>query len=228
MKKIVVFTGAGVSAESGLSTFRDSGGLWENHDIYEVATPEAWNSNPDLVQDFYNHRRKQVLTAKPNAAHLALASLEEKYSVTVITQNVDDLHEKSGSTNVVHLHGEIGKAQSSVDPNLVYDIDGWELTPEDLCEKGSRLRPHIVWFGEAVPKMEEATHITEEADIFIVVGTSLNVYPAASLIDVAHTDIPKYFIDPKEVNVAGIANLTIYKEKASTGVPILAEKLLRE
>ncbi|MBL4736039.1 MAG: NAD-dependent deacylase [Flavobacteriales bacterium] len=226
MKKIVVFTGAGVSAESGLGTFRDSGGLWEKHNVYEVATPEAWEANRDLVQEFYNTRRKQVLEAKPNAAHHALAKLEDQYSVTVITQNVDDLHERAGSSDVIHLHGEIIKSQSSVDPSLVYDMKGWELKEGDKCEKGSQLRPHVVWFGEPVPMMEQATLITEQADILIVVGTSLNVYPAASLIDIAGPGIPKYVVDPKEVDVAGIENVTVYQEKASTGVAILADELL--
>lgn len=226
MKKIVVFTGAGTSAESGLGTFRDSGGLWEKYDIYEIATPEAWRTNPNLVQEFYNERRKQVLAAKPNAAHIAVVKLEEQYDVTVITQNVDDLHERAGSSNVVHLHGEIIKSQSSVDPSLVYDIEGWELKDGDKCEKGSQLRPHVVWFGEPVPMMEQAGLIAEKADIFLVVGTSLNVYPAAGLIDIVGPTVPKYVIDPKEVSVSGIDNVTVYKEKASTGVPMLAEKLL--
>jgi NAD-dependent deacetylase len=226
MKKIVVFTGAGTSAESGLGTFRDSGGLWEKYDVYEIATPEAWRTNPNLVQEFYNERRKQVLAAKPNAAHIAVAKLEEQYDVTVITQNVDDLHERAGSSNVVHLHGEIIKSQSSLDPSLVYDIEGWELKDGDKCEKGSQLRPHVVWFGEPVPMMEQASLIVEMADIFLVVGTSLNVYPAAGLIDVVDPAVPKYVIDPKEVSVSGIDNVTVYKEKASIGVPMLAEKLL--
>jgi len=226
MKKLVVFTGAGTSAESGLGTFRDSGGLWEKYDVYQVATPEAWRTNPALVQEFYNERRKQVMAAKPNAAHLSIAKLEQQYDVTVITQNVDDLHERAGSSKVVHLHGEITKSQSSVDPSLVYDINGWELKDGDKCEKGSQLRPHVVWFGEPVPEMEQAGIITEKADIFLVVGTSLNVYPAAGLIDIVGPDVPKYLIDPKEVSVSGVENVTVYKEKASTGVPMLAEKLL--
>ena len=165
------------------------------------------------------------MEAEPNAAHLALASLEKKYDVVTITQNVDDLHERAGSKNVVHLHGEIRKSRSSVDPGLIYDIEGWELKTGDLCEKQSQLRPHIVWFGEAVPMMDVAASITEQADILIVVGSSLSVYPAASLIDFAKTDIPKYLIDPKEVSVDGIKNLTCIKEKASIGIPILAKKL---
>ena len=219
-------SGAGISAESGLSTFRDSGGLWEEYNVYEVATPEAWEKDQKLVLDFYNQRRKQVLEAEPNAAHYALASLEEKFNVTIITQNVDDLHERAGSTNIIHLHGEITKAQSSVDPSLVYDIDDWELESGKKCEKGSQLRPYIVWFGEAVPKMTDASIITESADVLIVIGTSLNVYPAAGLIDIAEKEIQKYLIDPNEMNVSGVDNLTIIKEKASTGVPKLAEKLL--
>ncbi len=226
MENIVVLTGAGISAESGLSTFRDSGGLWEQYNVYEVATPEAWEKDQNLVLDFYNQRRKQVLEAEPNAAHYALASLEEKFNVTIITQNVDNLHERAGSTNIIHLHGEITKSQSSVDASLVYDIDDWELKSGNTCEKGSQLRPHIVWFGEAVPKMTDATVITESADKLIVIGTSLNVYPAAGLIDVAGKEIDKYLIDPGEMSVGGVDNLTIIKEKASTGVPKLAEKLL--
>ncbi|HHZ64737.1 MAG TPA: NAD-dependent deacylase [Flavobacteriales bacterium] len=226
MENIVVLTGAGISAESGLSTFRDSGGLWEEYNVYEVATPEAWEKDQKLVLDFYNQRRKQVLEAEPNAAHYALASLEEKFNVTIITQNVDDLHERAGSTNIIHLHGEITKAQSSVDPSLVYDIEDWELKSGKKCEKGSQLRPYIVWFGEAVPKMTDASIITESAAKLIIIGTSLNVYPAAGLIDIAGKQIDKYLIDPNEMNVGGVKNLTIIKEKASTGVPKLAEELL--
>ncbi|MBL4752289.1 MAG: NAD-dependent deacylase [Flavobacteriales bacterium] len=226
MQKIVVFTGAGTSAESGLGTFRDSGGLWEQYDVYKIATPEAWKENRELVQKFYNDRRKQVLEAVPNAAHFAVAELEKNFDVTVITQNVDDLHERAGSSNVIHLHGEIRKSQSSIDPSLVYDIDGWELKAGDKCEKGSQLRPHVVWFGEPVPMMEPACLVAESADIFLVIGTSLNVYPAAGLIDVVDQDVPKYVIDPQEVDVTGIKNVTVFKEKASTGVPTLAKQLL--
>ncbi|PCH96643.1 MAG: NAD-dependent protein deacylase [Bacteroidetes bacterium] len=226
MENIVVLTGAGISAESGLSTFRDSGGLWEQYNVYEVATPEAWDKDQKLVLDFYNQRRKQVLEAEPNAAHYALASLEEKYNVTIITQNVDNLHERAGSTNIIHLHGEITKSQSSVDPSLVYDIEDWELNSGNTCEKGSQLRPHIVWFGEAVPKMTDATLITENANKLIIIGTSLNVYPAAGLIDVAKKEVDKYLVDPGEMSVAGVDNLTFIKEKASIGVPKLAQDLL--
>lgn len=226
VKKIIVFTGAGISAESGLKTFRDSGGLWEEHDINEVATPQAWAKNPSLVLEFYNKRRKQVLEAEPNAAHIALATLESKYDVSIITQNIDNLHERAGSKKVLHLHGEIMKARSTVDPSLIYDIKGPDLKIGDKCKKGSQLRPHIVWFGEMVPEMENACLLVEQADVFIVVGTSLNVYPAANLIDYAPFEAPKYIIDPSSFRISGIRNLTFIKEKASTGVPMLAEQLL--
>ena len=182
MKKIVVLTGAGISAESGLKTFRDSDGLWEGYDVEEVATPEAWRRNPALVQEFYNMRRKSVLEAQPNAAHYALAELEKKYDVTVITQNIDDLHERGGSSKVLHLHGIITHSQSSLNPNLTYPIDGWELKMGEKCELGSQLRAHVVWFGEPVPMIEEAARVCTKADIFILVGSSLNVYPAAGLV----------------------------------------------
>ena len=227
MKKIVVFTGAGISAESGIKTFRDSGGLWEEHDINDVATPEAWARNPTLVLDFYNKRRKQVIAAEPNEAHYALARLAEKFDVWIITQNIDDLHERAGSEKILHLHGEIMKSRSTLDPSLIYDMSSSELNIGDKCRKGSQLRPHIVWFGEMVPEMENACALAEQADIFIVVGTSLNVYPAAGIIDYAPSDIPKYLIDPSNaVKVAGIKNVTFIKEKASIGVPMLAEQLL--
>ncbi len=226
-KKIVVFTGAGISAESGISTFRDSGGLWEKYDIRDVATPEAWTKNPNLVLEFYNQRRKQVLEAKPNAAHKALVELEKKFNVRIITQNVDDLHERAGSKNVVHLHGEIRKSRSTFNPELVYEIDGWEIKAGDKCEKGSQLRPHIVWFGEQVPEMENAQEISSDADIFIIIGTSLNVYPAAGLVHFTKKDCPIFIIDPNEVNNPGISNLVMIRESAGKGVPILVEKLLR-
>ena len=196
MKKVVVLTGAGISAESGLRTFRDSGGLWEKYDLNEVATPEAWIKNQKLVLEFYNERRKQALEAKPNDGHHALVSLEKKFDVTIITQNIDNLHEKAGSSCVIHIHGEIMKAQSSLNPELVYPLDDWKLNIGQKCEAGSQLRPNVVWFGEPVPKMLEASEITRNADIFIVIGTSLNVYPAAGLIDVALDRAPKYLIDP--------------------------------
>ncbi|MCX6273299.1 MAG: NAD-dependent deacylase [Bacteroidetes bacterium] len=228
MKKVVVLTGAGISAESGIKTFRDSGGLWEEYRIEEVATPQAWGRDPYLVQEFYNQRRKQLLEAEPNAGHIALARLEEKYNVRIITQNVDDLHERGGSTRVLHLHGELKKARSTSDPDLIYEIDGWELKMGDTCEKGSQLRPHIVWFGEAVPNIIYAARLASEADIFIVVGTSMAVYPAAGLIDYVPQQVPKYLIDPNAANISWIRNLTVIAEKAGIGVPKLVEKLLAE
>jgi NAD-dependent deacetylase len=181
MKKIVVLKGAGISAESGLKTFRDSDGLWEGYNIEDVATPQAWQRNPQLVQDFYNMRRKDVLSAQPNLAHYALAKLGERFDVTIITQNIDDLHERAGSTNVVHLHGIITRSQSSVNPELTYPIEGWELKMDEVCELGSSLRAHVVWFGEDVPMIEEAARICTGAELFILSGTSLAVYPAAGL-----------------------------------------------
>ncbi len=225
--KLVVFTGAGISAESGIKTFRDSGGLWEEFDINEVATPQAWNKNKALVLDFYNKRRKQVLDAQPNKAHFALVELEKKYDVQIITQNIDDLHERAGSKKVLHLHGEIIKSRSSTDESLVYKIKGDEIKLGDKCERGSQLRPHIVWFGEMVPMMSTANSIAEKAAIFIVVGTSMAVYPAAGIIDYSPQQIPKYLIDPSDIKVTGIANLTIIKEKASIGLPKLALDLLK-
>jgi NAD-dependent deacetylase len=227
MKKVVVLTGAGISAESGLRTFRDSGGLWEKYDLNEVATPEAWIKNQKLVLEFYNERRKQALEAKPNDGHHALVSLEKKFDVTIITQNIDNLHEKAGSSCVIHIHGEIMKAQSSLNPELVYPLDDWKLNIGQKCEAGSQLRPNVVWFGEPVPKMLEASEITRNADIFIVIGTSLNVYPAAGLIDVALDTTPKYLIDPQDVSTVGINNIEHIREKASKGVPQLANSLLK-
>ncbi len=226
--KIVVFTGAGISAESGIKTFRDSDGLWEEYNIEEVATPQAWYKNKELVLEFYNKRRKQVLEAKPNAAHEALVLLEEKYNVYIITQNIDNLHERAGSKNVLHLHGEIMKSRSTLDASLVYPINSWELNTGELCEKGAQLRPHIVWFGEMVPEMENAYAIAQTADIFIVVGTSLAVYPAAGLIDYVPNTIPKFLIDPNHISVNSITNLTILKEKAGVGLPNLVSKLMTE
>lgn len=226
MKKIAVLTGAGVSAESGLKTFRDNNGLWHDHRIEDVATPEAWERDMDLVNQFYNERRKNLLEARPNEAHIALARLEQKYKVTVITQNVDDLHERGGSSDVLHLHGELKKVRSTVDPELVYELNGWELKRGDLCEKGSQLRPHIVWFGEAVPLIEDAARIVQEADIVIIIGTSLQVYPAAGLIHYAFAGAPKYYIDPKAVQVPFIPLLEIIRKPAGEGVPELVDKLL--
>ncbi|MCB0721454.1 MAG: NAD-dependent deacylase [Ignavibacteriae bacterium] len=227
MQKIVVLTGAGVSAESGLSTFRDAGGLWEGYNVMEVASPEGWHMNRELVLRFYNERRNQLKTAQPNDAHKAIASLEEKFDVTVITQNVDDLHERAGSAKVVHLHGELTKARSSLDSTLVYDIGYGEIRAGDKCEKGSQLRPHVVWFGEMVPMIEVAARISEDADIFIVVGTSLVVYPAASLIEFTRPSIMKYIIDPVKPDMYYFDdNLIFIEEKAGLGMPGLARKLL--
>lgn len=225
MKKLVVLSGAGISAESGISTFRDSGGLWENHRIEDVATPEAWRKNPDLVLDFYNERRKQALAVKPNPAHYALVELEKHYDVQIITQNVDNLHEIAGSTNVIHLHGELFKSQSTKNPELVYDLPSWELKKGDLCELGSQLRPHIVWFGEAVPMMDVAMDITAQADIFVVVGTSLAVYPAAGLVHYVNSYKPIYIIDPVKPDITFRKNMTFIQEKASIGMEKLKNEL---
>lgn len=226
MKKVVVFTGSGVSAESGLKTFRDSDGLWENYRIEEVATPQAWQRNRAMVLEFYNQRRKQVLDAQPNAAHLALAKLESVYDVQIITQNIDDLHERAGSTKVLHLHGEIRKSRSSVDPALVYEIQGAEIREGEKCGRGSQLRPHIVWFGEMVPELSNAVQLVSRAELFIVIGTSLLVYPASGLVDYAPREAEKYFIDPMPSEQAG-NQFTIINEKAGTGVPRLVENLLK-
>jgi NAD-dependent deacetylase len=228
VKKIVVFTGSGISAESGIRTFRDAGGLWEEYPVSEVATPEAWERNPQLVQRFYNERRKQVMEARPNAAHEALADLENRFKVTIVTQNIDDLHERAGSSNIIHLHGEIRKSRSSRYPELIYPIDGWELKMDEVCEKGFPLRPYIVWFGEPVPAMDAAIQQVMMADIFLIVGTSLEVYPAAGLIDYAAEEVPKYFIDPNAKPVGHISNLTVIKEKAGIAVPYLVQQLLTQ
>ena len=225
MKKIVVLTGAGISAESGIRTFRDSDGLWEEHRIEDVATFEAWQRNPGLVLDFYNQRRKQLYEVKPNQGHIALVELAKKFDVRIITQNVDDLHEQAGSRNVMHLHGELKKVRSTVDEDLIYELEGWELKKGDLCEKGSQLRPHIVWFGEAVPMIEKAMELSAQADIFIVIGTSLNVYPAAGLVYYIKPGTPVYLIDPHAEMLSGVKNLTVIREPASTGVPALVKKL---
>jgi len=225
MKTIVVLTGAGISAESGIRTFRDSDGLWEEHRIEDVATFEAWQRNPLLVLDFYNQRRKQLYEVKPNAGHRALVDLEKNFDVRIITQNVDDLHEQAGSQNVLHLHGELKKVRSTIDDDLIYELKGWELKKGDLCEKGSQLRPHIVWFGEAVPMIEKAMELSAQADICIVIGTSLNVYPAAGLVYYIKPGTPVYLIDPHAEMLSGVKNLTVIREPASTGVPALVKKL---
>lgn len=226
-KKIVVLTGAGISAESGLSTFRDAGGLWEGHNVMDVASPEGWKNNKELVLDFYNQRRRQLKDAKPNDAHIALTELEKKYDVTIVTQNVDDLHERAGSSRILHLHGELNKARSTVDESIIYDLEGSDITVNCRCEKGSQLRPHIVWFGEMVPMMEEAIKVTITADILIVIGTSLAVYPAASLLEFANFDTPVYLIDPKKPeNYLYQRNINFIQEKATQGTRELVEKLL--
>jgi len=226
MKKLVVLTGAGISAESGISTFRDSNGLWENHRIEEVASPEAWEKDPEMVLRFYNIRRKQLFEVEPNEGHKALVRLEEKFDVHIVTQNVDDLHERAGSSHVLHLHGELKKVRSTGDPSLVYTLDHWELKMGDVCEKGHQLRPHIVWFGEPVPMFEKALDIARQADVFLVIGTSMVVYPAAGLISYTKPEIPKYYVDPKAFPVSGVSHLTVIQEKAGEGVPKLVNELL--
>ncbi|MFP8489374.1 SIR2 family NAD-dependent protein deacylase [Gracilimonas sp. Q87] len=224
-KQIVVITGAGISAESGLSTFRDSGGLWEGYDINEVASIDGWRINPEKVLDFYNLRRKQALEAKPNNAHKALADLQNDFDVQIITQNVDDLHEKAGSKNVLHLHGELNKAKSSKVDDYIVDIGSQPIELGDKAADGSQLRPHVVWFGELVPNLEKAAHITSKADILIVIGTSLVVYPAAGLIDYVKQSIPKYIIDPSEPEFRDLSDWNHIKEKAASGTPKLVKKL---
>ena len=223
-KKLVILSGAGMSQESGIRTFRDMGGLWEEYDISEVATPEAWARNPELVMRFYNDRRKQLYECKPNAGHLGLVELEKDFDVQIVTQNVDDLHERAGSLSVLHLHGELKKARSSVDESLIYDIDGWELKFGQKCAKGSQLRPHIVWFGEAVPAMDDAIPLVESADILVVIGTSLNVYPAAGLVNYTKRGTPIFVVDPERPPMS-VRNVIYIQEKAGKGVEILKEKL---
>jgi NAD-dependent deacetylase len=225
-KNIVILTGAGMSAESGIKTFRDSDGLWENHRVQDVATYDAWKKNKQLVLDFYNQRRQQLLQCEPNDAHKLLVKLEEKYNVSIITQNIDDLHERAGSTNILHLHGELFKVRSTLDEHLIYE---WkkDLNVGDKCEKGAQLRPHIVWFGEAVPMIEVAAKITQTADIFIVIGTSMVVHPAAGLIHYLDSSIPKYVIDPNKPEMAKFKNIEFITEKASIGVKQLVDKLMQ-
>lgn len=224
-KHIVVLTGAGISAESGLKTFRDSDGLWNGYDVYEVATPEGFKKNPQLVLDFYNARRNDVAAALPNAAHTGLAQLEKDFDVTIITQNIDDLHERAGSVNVLHLHGEIFKMRSVANENLYFDIRG-DIHVGDLAEDGTQLRPHIVWFGEAVPMMEKAIAVLHDCDYLVVVGTSLQVYPAASLLQYAPPYLPKYIIDKKIPEVHGLHNLHTIEMPATEGVKALQKLLL--
>lgn len=225
MKKIVVLTGAGISAESGINTFRDADGLWEGHNVMEVATPEGYATNPELVLNFYNERRKQLLEVEPNKAHFNLAKLEANFDVEIITQNVDDLHERANSSRITHLHGELLKVRSSVDEN---DVLEWKdnLVLGDLCKKNSQLRPHIVWFGEMVPLLDTAVEITKTADVLVIIGTSMQVYPAASLVNYIKPNTPIYFIDPKpSVSKNDFNNLTIIENVASSGTDTLIELL---
>jgi len=224
--KLVVLSGAGISAESGIPTFRDADGLWEGHDVMEVASPQGWAKNPQLVLEFYNQRRKAAWDAEPNEGHRILARLEQHFEVVVVTQNVDNLHERAGSSQVVHLHGELLKSRSTQHPELVYDMKHWELNWGDSCEKGAQLRPHIVWFGEMVPMMEVAVQHAQTADYFIVVGTSLLVYPAAGLIDFVGTQVPKFLVDPNLPTVSGIKNLTGVAKGGSEGLQEVYNLLL--
>ena len=217
-QKIVALTGAGISAESGLGTFRGAGGLWEGHAVMDVASPEGWRKNPTLVLDFYNQRRRAARQAQPNEGHKLLAALEQFYEVVVITQNVDDLHERAGSTHVIHLHGELFKSRSTADDTLVYDMEGTELNLGDCCPRGAQLRPHIVWFGEMVPLMDAAIREASTADIFLVVGTSLQVYPAAGLVDYVDAAAPVYVVDPDIPHLRYRPNLHAIPEKAGTGM----------
>jgi NAD-dependent deacetylase len=216
MKHVVVLTGAGISAESGIKTFRDADGLWEGHEVMEVASPQGFAKNPELVLNFYNERRKQLLTVKPNDAHNALATLESEYKVTIVTQNVDDLHERAGSTNIIHLHGELLKARSSFNEHDIWSCKN-DIVLGDACENGYQIRPHIVWFGEAVPMMEEAIQICETADILVIIGTSMQVYPAASLMDFVPSQTPIYYIDPKPANINS-ERVTVINNTATQGM----------
>jgi len=227
MKNLVVITGAGMSAESGIKTFRDNDGLWEEYNVMDVATPEAWHRNPEMVNRFYNERRKHLLEGEPNSGHFGLAKLEEQYNVNIITQNVDDLHERAGSSEVLHLHGELKKVRSSVDTNDIHELDGWELKIGDKCKRGSQLRPHIVWFGEAVPEIDNAIPIIAQADIVAIVGTSLAVYPAAGLVHYAPDNCPIYLIDPKRPNKQ-LSNVTFIEKGAGEGVKELSHLLSKK
>jgi NAD-dependent deacetylase len=228
MKKITVLTGAGISAESGIPTFRDADGLWEGYDVMEVATPEGWKKNPALVLEFYNQRRKRALEVKPNRGHEILAELEKHFDVTIVTQNVDNLHERAGSSRVIHLHGSLFESRSTRNENLVYPINGWELKLGDVCEEGFQLRPNIVWFGEMVPLMGVAAEHARRSDIFLVVGTSMVVYPAAGLIDYVPFEATKYVVDPNIPAISHIPYLHKIAEKASTGMEKVREELMRE
>jgi NAD-dependent deacetylase len=226
-KKLVVLSGSGISAESGIPTFRDAGGLWEGYRVEDVATPEAWHKDKALVLEFYNQRRKKALEVKPNRGHEVLVELEDFFDVTIVTQNVDNLHERAGSTKVIHLHGSLFESRSTLDENLVYPIRGWELNLGNKCEHGSQLRPNIVWFGEAVPLMEKAAQLASICEIFIVVGTSMVVYPAAGLIEYAPRHVPKFIVDPGTPEVRSYPNLTFIQEKASAGMDRLKGFLMQ-
>lgn len=228
MRKLVVLSGAGISAESGIPTFRDSNGLWEGYDVMQVATPEGWQANPELVLDFYNQRRKRALEVKPNRGHEILVELEKYFDITIVTQNVDNLHERAGSSRVIHLHGSLFESRSSKDERLVYPINGWELNMGSFCEKGSQLRPNIVWFGEIVPMMEVAAKFAAQAEVFLVVGTSMVVYPAAGLIHYVPYDTMKYIVDPKLPEIGNIPFTKFIEEKASLGMEIVKNELLAE
>lgn len=226
--KLVVLSGAGISAESGLGTFRDKGGLWDQYDINEVATPEAWEKNPELVLDFYNKRREMAIQAEPNAAHKSLVDLEKHFDVHIVTQNIDDLHERAGSSQVLHLHGEILKAECSVNKSEVIPLETPFIKMGDLSSGGHQLRPHVVWFGEAVPMMFEAENIVLDADIFVVIGTSLNVYPAANLLYACKKTCRKYIVDLNELSNVKYKNLKLYKGKATERVPELVQDLIQD
>lgn len=226
--KLVVLSGAGISAESGLATFRGIGGLWEGHKVEDVATPEAWRRNPELVLEFYNQRRKQVLNAQPNKAHRILKELEAHFDVTIITQNVDNLHEKAGSSQIIHLHGQLFQSRSSKDEGLVFEMNGWELKLGDLAPDGSQLRPNIVWFGEMVPMMDFAIDQVDKAEAMVVVGTSLQVYPAASLVDYLPRSKPVFVVDPEALAINTSRNVINIPEVASTGMELLVNQLLKE
>lgn len=228
MKHLVVLTGAGMSAESGIKTFRDSGGLWEEYDVMEVASYEGWLRNKELVLRFYNERRRQLEKSKPNKGHFGLAELEKHFVVDIITQNVDNLHERAGSTRILHLHGELTKIRSCTDENFIIDIGYKDISLGDCCPKGGQLRPHIVWFGEAVPLIDTAAHICEEADIFIIIGSSLNVYPAAGLINFVPKNVPIFVVDPKPVIIPAGRKIDFIQAGAEEGVKILTDKLFKQ
>lgn len=224
-KRIVVLTGAGISAESGISTFRDANGLWENHDVMEVASPQGWQKNPELVLRFYNERRKQMNLVSPNAGHFALVELEQKYDVQIITQNVDNLHERAGSSNILHLHGELNKARSVKNTTKTFDWEG-DIHLGDLAEDGGQIRPHIVWFGESVPEITNAVRITQTADFLLIIGTSMKVYPAANLIDYVGDDVPIFIIDPNIPEVSPKSNIKFIAKKGTEGIPEVVKALL--